>query len=84
MYATHNFPIINNWPQCGPLLVLTELIFYIYIYIYLLIKLHSSFRLLSVSSVAQSCPTLCDTMNCSTLGLPVHHQHSELTQTHVH
>ena len=36
------------------------------------------------SSVAQSCPTLCDPMNCSTPGLPVHHQLSESTQTHVH
>ena len=36
------------------------------------------------SSVAQLCPTLCDPMNCSTPGLPVHHQLSELTQTHVH
>ena len=36
------------------------------------------------SSVAQSCPTLCDTMNRSTPGLPVHHQLLELTQTHVH
>ena len=32
------------------------------------------------SSVAQSCPTLCHTMNCSTSGLPVHHQRPELTQ----
>ena len=32
------------------------------------------------SSVAQSCPTLCDPMNCSTLGLPVHHQLLELTK----
>ena len=38
----------------------------------------------SVSSVAQSCPTLCDPMNCSTLGFPVHHQLPEFTQTHVH
>ena len=38
----------------------------------------------SVSSVAQSCPTLCNPMNCSTLGLPVHHQLLEFTQTHVH
>ena len=30
------------------------------------------------SSVAQSCLTLCDSMNCSTPGLPVHHQHPEL------
>ena len=36
------------------------------------------------SSVTQSCPTLCDPMNCSTLGLPVHHQLPEFTQTHVH
>ena len=36
------------------------------------------------SSVSQSCPTLCDPMNCSTPGLPVHHQLPEFTQTHVH
>ena len=36
------------------------------------------------SSVAQSCPTLCDPMNCSTPGLPVHQQLPEFTQTHVH
>ena len=37
-----------------------------------------------IRSVAQSCPTLCDSMNCSTPGLPVHHQLPEFTQTHVH
>ena len=36
------------------------------------------------SSVAQSCPTLCDPMNCSTPGLPVHHHLPEFTQTHIH
>ena len=36
------------------------------------------------SSLAQLCPTLCDPMNCSTPGLPVHHQLPEFTQTHVH
>ena len=36
------------------------------------------------SSVAQSCPTLCNPMNCSTPGFPVHHQLPELAQTHVH
>ena len=36
------------------------------------------------SSVTQSCPTFCDTMNCSMPGLPVHHQFLEFTQTHVH
>ena len=37
-----------------------------------------------ISSVAQLCPTLCDPMDCSTPGLPVHHQLPEFTQTHVH
>ena len=37
-----------------------------------------------ISSVAQSCLTLCDPMDCSTSGLPVHHQLPEFTQTHVH
>ena len=36
------------------------------------------------SSVAQSCPTLCDPMDCSMPGLPVHHQLLEFSQTHVH
>ena len=36
------------------------------------------------SSVAQSCPTLCNLMNCSTPGHPVYHQLLEFTQTHVH
>ena len=40
--------------------------------------------IIQFSSVAQSCPTLCDPMNCSTPGLPVYHQHLEFTQTHVH
>ena len=35
-------------------------------------------------SVTQLCPTLCNPMNCSTPGLPVHHQLLEFTQTHVH
>ena len=38
----------------------------------------------SVSSVSHSCQTLCDPMNHSTPGLPVHHQLLEFTQTHVH
>ena len=36
------------------------------------------------SSVTQSCPTLCDPMDCSTPGFPVHHQLLELALTHVH
>ena len=38
----------------------------------------------SFSSVTQSCLTLCDPMNCSMPGLPVHHQLPEFTHTHVH
>ena len=41
-------------------------------------------QLSQFSSVAQSCPTLCDPMNHSTPGFPVHHQLPEFTQTHVH
>ena len=42
------------------------------------------FSLSQFSSVAQSCPTLCDPMNHSTPGLPVHHKLLESTQTHAH
>ena len=38
----------------------------------------------SLSSVTQSCPTLCDPMDCSTPGFPVHHQLPELAQIHVY
>ena len=42
------------------------------------------FTILLVSSVTQSCPTLCDPMNCSTPGLPVHYKLPAFTQTHAH
>ena len=42
------------------------------------------FSYVQFSSVAQLCLTLCDPMDCSTPGLPVHHQLLELAQTHVH
>ena len=51
------------------------------------ISLLSSYSKVQFSSVqysAQSCPTLCDPMNHSTPGLPVHHHLPEFTQTHVH
>ena len=41
-------------------------------------------RLLCGGLVANSCPTLCDPMDCNTPGLPVHHQLLEPTHTHVH
>ena len=45
---------------------------------------HRGVRSVQFSSVTQSCPTLCDPMDCSTPGLPVHHQLPKFTQTHVH
>ena len=49
-----------------------------------LLPLENCHSVQSVSSVAQSCPSLCNPMNRSTPGLPVHHQLPEFTQTHVH
>ena len=45
---------------------------------------HSIIFSVQFSSVTQSCLTLCDPINCSTPGFPVHHQLPEFTQTHVH
>ena len=42
------------------------------------------FSSVQFSSVGQSCPTLCNPMDCNMTGFPVHHQFPELTQTHVH
>ena len=69
---------------------------YLYMYLYgLLYLLHinicvythvyrQTYTSVQFSSVAQSCLTLCDPMNCSTPCLPVHHQLLEFTQTQVH
>ena len=48
------------------------------------LNLFSSFTHPQFSSVAQLCPTLCNPMDCSTPGFPVHYQLLELAQTHVH
>ena len=47
-------------------------------------SVNSLLKAVQFSSVAQSCPTLCDPMNRSMPGLPVHHQLQEFTQTHIH
>ena len=52
--------------------------------IFILFYLISFYNLVQFSSVSQSCPTLCNPMNHSMPGLPVHHQLPEFTQTHVH
>ena len=43
-----------------------------------------AYTVLQSSSVSQSCPTLCNPMDCNMPGFPVHHQLPELAQTHVH
>ena len=52
------------------------------------ISINTALHVLMVScfftSVAQLCPTVCDPMDCSSPGFPVHHQLPELAQTHVH
>ena len=54
--------------------------------VYFKLSNSSTFSVVAVhfSSAAQSCPTLCDPMECSTTGFPVYHQLLELPQTHVH
>ena len=51
---------------------------------FLLMSMSEAFSIPQFSSVTQSRPTLCNPMDCSTPGLPVHHQLPEFTQTHVH
>ena len=63
-------------------LVLTSLQLFLIMQLCILLALSSVY--VQFSSVAQSCPTICDPMNLSTPGLPVHHQLPEFTQTHVH
>ena len=49
-----------------------------------IIQFASSLYCIQFSSIAQPCLTLCDLMDCSTPGFPVHHQLLKLAQTHVH
>ena len=55
---------------------------HIYVDIWIYVKLYKIWRLLS--SVTQSCPTICNYMDCSMSGFPVNHQLQELRQTHAH
>ena len=53
--------------------------------LYFMYSLQQAYNIgVQFSSVAQSCRTLCNPMNCSTPGLPIHHQLPEFTQTHLH
>ena len=81
-HCLHFFKIPRDTNLCGPLLFLiwslNRLAFWHFFFF--LITLRS----VQSSSVAQSCPTLCDPMNHGRPGLPVHHQLPEFIQTHVH
>ena len=48
------------------------------------VHIHTMEYSVQFSSVAQSCPNLYESIDCSMLGLPAHHQLPEFTQTHVH
>ena len=76
MFVAALFIIARTWkqPRCPSSDELIRKLWYIYTMEYSV----------QFTSVAQSCPTLCDPMNLSTPGLPVHHQLLEFTQTHVH
>ena len=80
-YTVHGVTKRHNWVtehthivnlQCYVGFRFTAKWFHLYIYIH------------QIRSVTQSCPTLCDPMNRSMPGLPVHHQLLEFTQTHIH
>ena len=89
---------LTNWLICFTLLyiksfkaIITILILtvkplaWIYIFFAVLVIFRlSGYKYHVFSSVTQSCLTLCDPMNCSNPGLPVHHQLPELAQIHVH
>ena len=68
--GTHHHPLLHG--SSAPMLLPLQPV------------LHAVSSSVQFSSVAQSCPTLCDPMNRSTPGLPVHHKLPEFTQTHVH
>ena len=78
-HANHSSTYLNTSPKTSPLqcVRLTNLLPPPTLITYL----NCSDR---IRLVAQSCPTLCDPMNCSTLGLPVHQQLLEFSQTHIH
>ena len=74
---------------CIPPLYFQLLCTYVLVYLLQITTVKFTFKKETVSSLqfsrsAQSCPTLCDPMNHSMPGLPVHHQLPGLTQTHVH
>ena len=58
--------------------------FCLWFWIELCMSIFIAFNSVRFSSVAQLCPTVCNRMNCSMPGLPVHHQLQDSTETHIH
>ena len=75
---------LNSVHSCHRLLISSASVRSLLSFSLLCPSFHEMFPSVQFSSVAQSCPTLCDPMNCNTPGLPVHHHVLEFTQTHVH
>ena len=80
---SHFFPLLLTSLLCTTFSNPYSLSLTDYDYTIILLDESSVFSI-QFSSVTQSCPTLCNPMNCSTPGLPVHHQLPESTQTYVH
>ena len=84
--------VIFWWPLCFQLYLfsLVGVLFYCLMILYLEYPFLFSDDTISrisftlISSVAQLCPTLCNPMDCSTTGFPVHHQLPELARTHIY
>ena len=78
VFSTFGFQIAQE-------ILFPQPLFHSFIAFFLFTKIiYICFSSVQFTSVTQSCLTLCDPMNCSMPGLPVHHQLPEFTQTHVH
>ena len=87
------FKLQCSGPEVSPrnLCLVTTFLYYYYFLsntethvLCVLVVYHLFLLHIYISSVAHPCPTLCDPMDCSTPGFPVHHQLPELAQSHVH
>ena len=82
-WKNHSFDYMDLCQQRTDTAIVTFFRFIVASYVFFIL-LSTSMYLTQFSSVAQLCLTLCDPMDCSMPGFPIHHQLPELTQTHVH
>ena len=83
-YNLFPISIILFFQECYVLYTVCTLLWLAFFTQYNSLEIYSNCCSYQFSSVAQSCPTLCDPIECSTPGFPVHHQLPEPAQTHVH